>query len=111
MSQSQSGCSTIKVPGQSLQEMTRIGQGGLDDWSSHFLQTYNLNQTYQSQSRKLNVLVAITDVVSRNVLFLRKFLVPVFQTPAALLHPTTPALLEKKYRRTVAALAPSVIFR
>ena len=80
--QSQSRCSTIQVPGQFLQEMTRIGQGGLDDWSSHFLQTYNQNQTYQSQSRKHNVLAAITDVVSRNVLFLRKFLVPVFQTPA-----------------------------
>ena len=80
--QSQSRCSTIQVPGQFLQEMTRIGQGGLDDWSSHFLQTYNQNQTYQSQSRKLNVLAAITDVVSRNVLFLRKFYVPGIQTPA-----------------------------
>ena len=81
--QTQSGCSMIQVPGQFLQKITRIGQGGLDDWSSHFLQTYNLNQTYQSQSRKLNVLAAITDVVSRNVLFLRKVFVPVFQTPAA----------------------------
>ena len=29
------------------------------------------------------MLAAITDVVSRNVLFLRMFYVPVFQTPAA----------------------------
>ena len=35
------------------------------------------------------MLAAITDVVSRNVLILRKFLVPVFQTPAADL-PTPP---------------------
>ena len=80
--QTQSGCLMIHVPGQFLQEMTRIGQGGFDDWSSHFLQTYNKNQSYHNQFRKHNVLAAITDVVLQNVLFLRKFQVLGIQTPA-----------------------------
>ena len=69
--QSQSGCSMFRVPGHFLQKMTRIGQGGFVDCSCHFLLTYNYDESYKS--RKLNVLADITDVVSRNVLFLRKF--------------------------------------
>ena len=80
--QTQSGCSMFHVPGQFLQEMTRIGQGGLVDWSSHFLQTKTYNPNQYPQSRKLNVLAAITDVVSQFVLFLRKFQVLGIQTPA-----------------------------
>ena len=77
----QSGCSMFRVPGHFLPEMTRIGQDGFVDWSCHFLETFNYNQSYQT--RKLNVLAAITDVASQFVLFLRrKFQVPVFQAPA-----------------------------
>ena len=57
------------VPGYFLREMTRIGQGVLVDRSSHFLENYN----YNYQTRKLNVFVAITDVVSQFVFFLWKF--------------------------------------
>ena len=61
-----------------LPEMTRIGQDGLVDWSCHFLETFNYNESYQT--RKLNVLVSITDVVSQFVLFPMKFQVPGMQT-------------------------------
>ena len=77
----QTGCSMFRVPGHFLQEMTQIGQDGFVDWSCHFLETFNYNQSYQT--RKHNVLAAITDVTSQFVLFLRrKFQVPVFQAPA-----------------------------
>ena len=66
----QSGCSMFRVPGHFLQKMTRIGQGGFVDCSCHFLLTYNYDESYKS--RKFNVLTNITDVVSQNVLFLRK---------------------------------------
>ena len=56
-------------PGYFLREMTRIGQGVLVDRSSHFLENYN----YNYQTRKLNVFVAIMDVVSQFVFFLWKF--------------------------------------
>ena len=76
--QTQSGCTMFHVPGFFLREMTRIGQCVFVDWSCHFLQTF-INQSKSYKSRKLNVLDAITDVVSRTVFFPRKFQVLLLQ--------------------------------
>ena len=76
--QTQSGCTMFHVPGFFLREMTRIGQCVFVDWSCHFLQTF-INQSKSYKSRKLNVLEAITDVVSRTVFFPRKFQVLLLQ--------------------------------
>ena len=71
-------CPKFQVPGHFFPEITRIGQYGLVDWSCHFLETFNYNESYQT--RKLNVLVSITDIVSQFVLFPMKFQVPGMQT-------------------------------